>query len=60
MKIVIVPNDLRDAINAHLDAAIAKAPEAEIDREYFYSVLLNFFDENGYLPEFSLEKREAV
>ncbi|HXI85335.1 MAG TPA: hypothetical protein VNL17_14735 [Verrucomicrobiae bacterium] len=60
MKIVIVPNELRDAINAHLDAAIARAPGAEMDREYFYSVLLAFFDENGYLPDFTLEKFKTV
>jgi hypothetical protein len=55
--LVIVPDSLRDAINAKLDEAIAKAPEAEADREILYNHLLGFFDEYGYLPEFELAKR---
>jgi hypothetical protein len=55
--IVIVPNELRDAINAKLDAALSVTPGAEPDREYLYSTLLAFFHEHGYLPEFELHKR---
>lgn len=54
---VIVPNELRDAINAKLDAAIRDYPESEKDRECLYRELLAFYDEHGYLPEFTIEKK---
>lgn len=56
MRIVVVPNDLRDAINAKLDAALAECPEAAPDREHFYDTLLNYYDEHGSLPDFHLAK----
>ncbi len=55
-KTVIVPNELADAINAALDAAYAKNPEAAVDREAHFSSLLDYFDEHGKLPEFSFER----
>lgn len=57
MSFVIVPNSLRDAIYAKVDAAIAGVPDAAPDREYFYSVLLDHFNEHGEIPEFTLEKK---
>jgi hypothetical protein len=56
--LVIVPNSLRDAINAKLDAAIAEVPDAEKDREILYGQLLDYFDEHGVVPDFSLAKKE--
>ena len=55
-KLVIVPNNLRDAIYARIDAALVDCPDAAPDRELFYSKLLEAFDELGFIPEFSLEK----
>jgi hypothetical protein len=55
--LVIVPNELRDAINENLDAAIRQKPEADKDREMMYDQLLNFYNEHGYVPDFSLEKK---
>jgi hypothetical protein len=57
--IVIVPNVLRDAINAKLDAALAELPEedravAEKDREFLYGQLLDAFDQYGTIPDFTL------
>ncbi len=57
MSFVIVPNSLRDAIYEKVDAEIAKAPDAAPGREHFYSVLLDYFNEHGEIPAFSLEKR---
>lgn len=54
--IVIVPNCLRDAINAKLDKAIEACPEAAKDREYFYDQLLAYFDEHGEVPDFNISK----
>ncbi len=54
--LVVVPNKLRDKINAKLDAAFAECPEAEFEREGLYSQLLAYFDEHGVVPEFSLVK----
>lgn len=56
--LVVVPNELRDAINAKLDAAIVEQPGAAADREYLYNCLLGFYAEYGCLPEFELAKRE--
>jgi hypothetical protein len=55
--IAIVPNSLNDAINIKLDMAFQKMPEAEIDREALYHQLLQFFDDNGYVPEFTITRR---
>jgi len=52
--IVIVPNSLRDAINAKLDEAFKTCPEAEKERESLYRRLLEHFDEHGVIPDFTL------
>lgn len=57
---VIVPDSLRDAIYAKVDAAIAECPDAAADREYFYAELLAHFNEHGVIPEFTLRKRAAA
>lgn len=54
---MIVPNELHDAINAKLTEAFSDLPDAEQDRNFLYQELLEFFDENGYLPEFSVQKK---
>jgi len=54
---LVVPDSLRHAINAKLDAAIAEHPDAERDREALYRHLLSFFNEHGYVPEFTLQKK---
>lgn len=58
MKMVIVPNDLRDRINAKLDAVIKECPDAEKDRDVLYSQLLGYYDEHGVVPDFSLKKSQ--
>jgi hypothetical protein len=60
MSMVIVPDVLRSAIDRKLDAAIAETPDAERDREVLFRQLLSFFDEHGYIPDFSLRKREPA
>jgi hypothetical protein len=57
MTCVIVPNHISDAINRALDAALAEHPLAAPDRDRFYSVLLDYFNEHGVVPEFSLERQ---
>lgn len=54
MSFYIVPDSLRNAINAKLDAAIAACPDAERDRAKLYNELLVYFNEYGIIPEFSL------
>ena len=60
MSIVIVPNQLRDAIMAKLEAEFAKFPDAEIDRDGLYHQLLAYFDEHGEIPDFRLVKKEKA
>jgi hypothetical protein len=55
--IIIVPNVLRDAINKKLDEVLSEFPEAEKDRELFYHKLLEYFDEHGEIPDFTLTKK---
>ncbi len=55
-RTVIVPNDLRDAINAKLEVQYALSPNARIDYDIHYAVLLAYFDKHGALPEFELRK----
>jgi len=55
--IAIVPNYVRDAINAKLDDAYVIAPEAEIDRQIHYNALLTYFDEHGVIPDFTLQHK---
>lgn len=54
MTCVIVPNVLRDRIYDMVDAAIAKCPDAAVDREIFYQTVLNYYDQHGELPEIEL------
>ena len=57
--LVIVPNALRDAINAKLDAALADAPDdAKAEREFLYQQLLEHFNEHGTIPDFTVVLRE--
>lgn len=58
MRLVIVPNVLRDAIFAKLDAAIAACPEAAAERETLYEQLLAYYDEHGVIPEFTVTPKE--
>ena len=55
---IIVPNELRDEINAKLDAAIEECPGASKDRDALYNQLLEYFDEHGELPEFEIKKND--
>lgn len=59
MKMILVPNYIEDATHAKLDAAFVHNPEAETERAELYQQLLNYFDEYGVIPDFSLQKKEA-
>lgn len=60
MRTVIVPNVIRDKINAKLDAAFARVPDAAKDRDELYQTLLSYFDQHGVVPDFELQKREPI
>ena len=59
MALVIIPDSLRKAIMAKLDAAIAMEPAAEKDRDALYQQLLAYFNEHGTIPDFTLKKPDA-
>jgi hypothetical protein len=59
VKCCIVPNELRDAINAKLDIAIAACPDAAKERYALYNQLLAYFDEHGEIPDFDLAKNPS-
>jgi hypothetical protein len=56
---VIVPESVSAAINAKLDAAIAKWPNAEKDRGVLYGQLIWYFGKYGHVPDFTLEPKAA-
>ena len=56
MRLVIVPTSVSVAINRRLDAAYLLVPEAEIGRESHFKRMLDYFEENGFIPEFIFER----
>lgn len=54
--LVVIPNDLRDRLNASIDTALAGRPCDEMSREYLYNWLLLYWDEHGTIPEFKLQE----
>ncbi len=60
MSFVIVPDSLSNAIYKAIDAATADIPMAIVDREIFYNQLLDYFNEHGEIPEFSIVKNDAT
>ena len=57
--LVVVPDYVRDDINRILDAALVECPEAAGNREVLYGQLLAYFDDNGNLPDFSIQRRDV-
>jgi hypothetical protein len=58
MTTVIVLNELRDAINEKIDKALVEAPQFAEQRESIFSDLLNYYDQHGVVPDFSLAPKE--
>ncbi len=59
-RIVVIYDELNNAINNALDKAIEKCPGAEKERENLYQQLLMYFDEHGVLPDFSIKSSLEV
>jgi hypothetical protein len=57
---LIVPDALYNEIHTRLNEEFKKFPDAEADRDSLYRQLLDYFDEHGALPEFTLEKSGTV
>jgi hypothetical protein len=56
----IVPDSLRDAINAALDKALDGRPCDADSRAVLYDQLLCYFDEHGVIPDFALTPTELT
>ena len=56
MTMVIVPNELRDAINKKLDEKSEGLIYPESDRELMYNQLLDYYDNHGVIPDFDLKQ----
>jgi hypothetical protein len=56
MKLYIVPNYIRDRINAKLFFAFLEVPEAAEQKEALYQRLLAHLDDFGVIPDFQLTK----
>lgn len=57
--LVIVPNELSEAIYRKVDLAIAECPELSSERENIYRDVLAYYDKHGVIPDFSVTKREV-
>ena len=57
---VVVPQSLADAVNARLDAEIAKWPDAAKDRDALYEQLIWYFSKYGSIPDFTLEPKDPA
>lgn len=55
--VYIIPTALVGALNKRLDEEITKHPEAARDRDIFYRQLLDYVNEHGIVPDFSLVRR---
>lgn len=56
--IVVVPNHVRDAIKAKIDAQLMMNPDAASERKRIYEQLLRYYDEHGTVPDFTLARLE--
>jgi hypothetical protein len=56
--IVIVPNYVSDAINKKLDELLETCPDAINSRSHLYEQLLEYYNNNGELPDCSLAKNK--
>ena len=56
--LLIVPDALYEAIHERLDEVFKEFPDAEKDRDALYHQLLEYFDQYGVIPEFTLQKIE--
>lgn len=58
MSAVIIPNYVRNVIDAKLDNALASCPDAAINRERLFYQLLEYYYEQGVVPDFIIVKKE--
>lgn len=56
MRMAIVPNYVRDIINTKLDEALAGRSVPDADRNQMYCDLLNYYDDHGEIPEFTVSR----
>lgn len=60
MKVVVIPNELHDAIHAKITEALKGRLMAEDEREVHYQQLLEYYDINGVIPEFELKDEHGT
>jgi len=60
MRAVVVPNSLRDIIYEKVDAALAPHPHLKDRREEIYYRMLDYYDANGTVPEFTIEPAQQA
>lgn len=55
----IVPNYVRDALQAAIDKALDGRPIEADEREHVYCMILEYYSEHGVIPDFSLNPSPA-
>jgi hypothetical protein len=59
MSLCIVPNEVRDAINAAIDKELNGRPIEAEEREHVFLRLLDLYDELGRIPVFTLTANDS-
>lgn len=52
----VVYDRLSNLINESIDRALAGRPCSDADRKYFFSQLLDYYDDHGKVPEITLKE----
>lgn len=56
---LIVPNHVSDAIDRALEKAFEAVPEAVKEREQLYGKLLDYYNEHGAIPDFTIVNKQT-
>lgn len=59
MRVVVVPNKLRDAIQDKMRAKLNGRRITDADFEHLYTELLNYYDTHGVIPEFDITLKDG-
>lgn len=60
MNVVIVPNEVRDAIYQKVDKALEPVPQLKEKREEIYAHLLDHYDKTGVIADFKIVPDEEL
>lgn len=60
MRVVAVPNELCEYIHSKINEQLAGRSITSADRDILYGQLLEYFDQHGKVPEFTIERKDRT